>query len=398
MTMRFFHRALWMAILPVLFVFTVPVMAQDAAANLIGECAATYDPTVNYFPDRVEIEYASTFEVEYFNNYKVIHVNTPWQGAERGFTYVLVQCGTPVPDGYESAAVIEVPIRSMVSMSTTYLPHLVALDEVDALVGVDEFDFIYSPEIRERIDTDELIEVGGGNLVNVEQVLNLDPDLVMTYGLGSPDYDAHPVLIEAGIPVALNADFVETSPLGRAEWLKFTAMFFNREYAANTLFNAIAADYAALTELAASVAERPTVMVNGMFQGTWYVSGGSSFAAQLIRDAGGEYLWADDESVGGVPLSFEEVFDRAQESDFWLNANFWLSLNDGLAEDERYAEFAPFQTENVFNNTARVSPSGANDYTESGVLRPDIVLQDLIHIFHPELLPDHTLYYYQRLS
>ncbi len=373
----------------------VPAWAQDT--NLIDSCVTTYDASVDYFPDEVSIDYAESFEVEYHANYKVIRVLTPWQGADQTFEYVLVQCGTPAPEGYDNALVIEVPVGRVISLSTTYLPHLVELDELDSLAAVDETDFIYNADIRALVDEGSLPEVGSGSSINVEQVIDIDPDLIMTFGFGS-DFDAHPVLLQAGLPVVLNADYVETTPLGRAEWLKFTAMFFNREAEANTLFDQIAGDYEALVALTAEISERPTVMVNGMFQGTWYVSGGQSYAAQLIEDAGGDYLWSDDENVGGVPLSFEAVIERAQNADYWLNANFWFSLADGLAEDERYAEFAPFQNGTIFNNNLRVTDLGGNDYTESGVLRPDVVLADLIAIFHPELLPEHELYYFRHLE
>lgn len=371
--------------------------AQDAA-NVTEGCVATYDASVDYFPDKAEVEYAEGFTIEYFNNYKVISVTRPWVGAEMPFTYALVQCGTPAPETANFDAVIEVPINRIVSMSTTYLPSLVELGVVDTLVGVDEFDFVYSAAVRARIDAGDIVEVGGGSLVNVEQVLDLDPDLVMTYGLGSPDYDAHPVLIDAGIPVALNGDFNETSPLGRAEWVKFVAAFYNREADATSLIDTVAGEYQTLSDLAQTANARPAVLVNAMFGDTWYVSGGQSYIAQLIADAGGNYIWADDESTGGLPLSFEAVLDVAQDADVWINPNFWFTLADGLAEDERYADFAAFANARVFNNVARVTPTGGNDATELGALRPDLLLADLIRMFHPGLLPDHEFFFYQRLQ
>ncbi len=397
MRLRFLSRAGFAALIALLVALVPAASAQDAA-NLVDGCVESYDAETDYFPEKASIVDATTFEVEYFNNYKVIRVLTPWAGAEQAYEYVLVQCGTPAPEGYDDSIIIEVPIQSVIVMSTTYLPHLVELDVLASLVAVDEADFAYDAEVRDLIEAGDVIEVGGGSTVDVEQVLELDPDVVMTYGLGNPDFDAHPVLIEAGIPVALNADYVETSPLGRAEWLKFTAMFYNREGAANDLFNVVAADYEALSASVADIEDRPTVLVNGMFMDTWFVSGGGSFAAQLIEDAGGAYLWADDESQGGLPLSFEAVLDRAQDADIWLNANFWRSLDEGLAEDERYAEFAPFQNQSIFNNNARTTELGGNDYSESGVLRPDLVLADLIKIFHPDVLPNHELIYYQQLQ
>ena len=367
-------------------------------ANLADSCVDTYDDSVDYFPDKAEVEYAEGFEVEYFNNYKVISVLRPWRDSDITFSYVLVQCGTPAPEGFEDAAIIEVPVSTAVSMSTTYIPHFVELGLLDQLVGVDEADFIYNPDVREKIDAGDIVEIGGGSTVNVELVLDLDPDLIVTYGLGSPDYDAHPVLLDAGLNVALNSDYMETSPLGRAEWIKFTGMFFNREAEANAFFDGVAERYNDLVAQVGEIEERPTVLVNGIYSDTWFVAGGGSYTAQLIEDAGAEYLWSDDESSGGLPLSFEAVLERGQAADYWINPNFWFSLADGLAEDERYAEFAAFENGNVYNNNARVNEFGGNDYLESGVVNPDLLLVDLVAIFHPELLPDHELFYYQHME
>lgn len=371
--------------------------AQDAA-NFTEGCVTDYDASVDYFPDKSEVEHAQGFSIEYFNNYKVITVTRPWVGAETPFTYALVQCGTPAPETATFDAVIEVPVNRLISMSTTYLPSLVELGVLDTLVGVDEFDFVYSEDVRVHIDAGELVEVGGGSLVNVEQVLDLEPDVVMTYGIGVPDYDAHPALIEAGIPVALNGDFNETSPLGRAEWIKFVAAFYNREADANAFMSSVAADYSALVAQVADVETRPSVLVNAMFGDTWFVAGGQSYIARLIADAGGAYVWADDDSTGGMPLAFEAVLDAAQDADVWLNPNFWFSLADGLAEDERYADFSAFASGRIYNNVARVTATGGNDATELGAIRPDLLLADLIAILHPNLLPDHELFFYQQLD
>jgi iron complex transport system substrate-binding protein len=282
-------------------------------------------------------------------------------------------------------------------MSSTYVAMFEELGLLDAVVGVDELDFIYSPALRERAEAGLITEIGGGNLVNVEAAIALDPDIIFSYGSGSSDYDAYPVLEQAGLIVALNGDYVEASPLGRSEWLKFIAAFFNAEEQANDLFSQIAEDYTALRDVVGAPEDRPTVMVNGLFGDTWYVAGGQSYIARLIADAGGDYLWADDPSTGGVPLSLEAVVERAQDADIWLNPNFWLSLADGFAEDERYAAFAPFESGNVFNNVAQITDLGGNNYYEAGTLHPERILADMIFIFHPELLPDHALNFYVRL-
>lgn len=377
--------------------------AQDAQATdqatAASACVQTFDENANYFPEPMTVEYAQGFMLEYFSNYKLLTVTRPWQDADVTFTYVLVQCGTPAPDDLpEDAQVIEVPVSGVVSMSTTYLPAISELGLIDQLVSVDEGDFAYNPDVRAAIAAGDVVEVGSGPTVDVETLLDLQPGLILTYGSGFADYDTYPVLQQAGLSVVLNGDYVENTPLGRAEWMKAIAAFFNRETEANELFEQIEADYTELAQLAAGVDERPTVLVNGLYSGQWYISGGDSYVANLISDAGGDYLWTDEATPGGIPLSFEAVLERAQEADVWLNANFWYSLEDGLAEDERYAEFSAFENDQVYNPILRVNEFGGNDYYESSALHPEYALADLIAIFHPELVPDHEFIYYERLQ
>ena len=377
-----------------------PTVAAPSApaANLTEGCVTDYDPEIDYFPEKVTLSDSVGWTIEYFNNYKVITVLNPWRNADVQFRYVLVQCGTPPPADIGDALVIEVPVNSIIAMSTTQLPHLSELGVLDTLVGVDSFLYINNPDVRKKIEAGELVEIGSGGQVNVEQALDLQPDLIMTYGVGNPEYDAHPKLLEANLKVVLNSEYMETSPLGRAEWIKFTAAFFNREAQATRVYSTIAGRYKEMAAKARNVATRPTVFGNAPFQGTWYMPGGRSYVAQLLADAGADYLWADDTSTGSQPLSFEEVFERARNADFWLNPGSWKSLSEIRAADERLTRFAAFQKGNVFNNNKRLNENGGNDYWETGVTNPHLVLADLIKIFHPELLPDHELYFYQQLT
>ncbi len=364
------------------------------------ECLTSFDPDRDYFPQKVEIAFATGFSVEYHKHYKVVRVTRPWAGAESGFTYLLVQCGAPTPadEQFKDAVVVEVPIRELISMSTTYLPHLVELGVVEALVGVDTLQYISTPEIIELGKAGKLVEIGSGAQVNVEQVALVAPDLIMTYGTGAPDYDAHPKLIEAGYKVALNGEFAENTPLGRAEWIKFTALFFNAEARANAYFDGVASEYQRLVALTERVSTRPSVLINTPYQDVWYIPGGKSFAARFLLDAGASYAWADDETTGSLPLSIEDVFAKASDAEFWVNVGFFGSLKDLEAADARFAQFAAFKNGKVFNNDKRTNENFGNDYFESGVIRPHIILADLIKIFHPELLPDHELVYYRQLK
>lgn len=368
--------------------------------NLTDGCISEseFDASLDYFPEKVTLTYTEGFSVEYFNTYKVVTVQTPWPGATESMQYALVQCGAPAPEGFLDEQIIEVPVQSIVTMSTTYLPALDELGLLDRLVGVDDTTYISNPKVLKMAEEGKLTSIGYGSGVNVEKALELAPGLVMTYGSGAPEYDAHPVLLQAGQKVVVNAEWMDTSPLGRAEWLKFIAVFFNKEADAETLFAKIAQDYQELAALAAAAEQKPTVFTGSAYQGTWYVPGGQSFAAAFLRDAGANYLWSDDPSTGSLPLSVEAVFEKAQTADFWLNVGYVGSLDDLKAMDARYADFAAFQNGNVWNNDAKTNPNGGNDYYESAVLHPELVLADLIHILHPDLLPDHELIYYRQVK
>lgn len=374
--------------------------AESLTTNIVDGCVENYDESLDYFPEKVSFERASNVSVEYFNNYKLVMVRNPWRDGEAvSYEYVLVQCGTPAPAGLsEDALVIEVPVSRFVALSTTQLPQLELLEELDSLVGIESLDLVNTAAVRSLVESGAVAELGTGAEVNIETTLDLEPDVAMTIGYGIADLDAQPVLLEAGIATVLNAGYREESPLGRAEWLKFMALFFNKEALAEKRFTGQVEAYEGLAALTADVGERPTVLANAPFRGTWNVPGGESYFAQFLADAGANYLWANEAGSGSIPLDFEVVFDRAAEADFWVNpSSSWLSLADAQAADERYADFAAFEN-HIYNNNARLNESGGNDYWETGVAHPEMILADLIKIFHPELLPEHELVFYHLLQ
>jgi iron complex transport system substrate-binding protein len=389
--------------LSVLPVSASPVRAQDAQA-----CVADYDPQVDYFPDKTAPEFSKGWQVEYHNHYKVVDVTTPWPGATDAdaFRYVLVECGTPVPEGYDGAAVIEIPAGKVIALGSSYIPQLKELGVLDELVGVDSFAFYNTPEVVDRIAAGDLIEVGGGSAVNVEAVLNAEPGLVLTFGSGSPDYDAHPALAASGVPVVVASDYIEVTPLGQAEWIKFTSLFYNREAQANEVFDAKVAEYDRLVELTASLSddEKPLVLWNSYssFSNEWFIPGTESFAATYVNDAGGTLVLSDDPLLQGnnnaLPFDFEVVYAAGLDADVWMPGAFGVqTLDDLVAQDERYADFAAVRNGAVYNYDARVNVNGGNDYFENGIANPQDVLADLIRMFHPDLLPDHDLIYFRQL-
>ena len=375
--------------------FGVPTTANG------DNCCDNHDSAKDYFPHKAELQYAESFAIEYFDNYKLVTVHTPWPGAEEAVQYLLIQRGTPAPDGYDGVQRITVPIRRIAALSTTQLPHLELLDALENLVAVSDIEMVHSPGVNQRFVAGKIAEIGHGAGVNLEVVLELETDVVMTGALAQSPSDVHPVLQQAGVAVVINAEYTEPSLLGRTEWLKFTAAFFNAEALAEERFADIEAQYQQYAALVQNVptAQRPTVFGGALWRDTWHVSGGKSYAAQLIAAAGGAYLWADDDSRVSLPLDFEAVYEKAHAADVWLTMrNEWHSLAEMQAADERYAAFAAFNSGRVYNANARLNEHGGNDYWESGIAEPHIVLADFIKILHPDRLPDHALKFYQKLD
>ncbi|MFN6530707.1 ABC transporter substrate-binding protein [Nostoc sp. ChiSLP03a] len=362
-------------------------------------CVQNYNLNTDYFPQKIKITHATGLVVEYHKHYKVVTIRNPWQNANTGFQYVLVQCGTPTPQGFNQAQVITVPIKSIVSLSTTHLPHLAKLGVVDKLIGISNSKQVNTPDVLKRIQAGKVAQTGDNSNVNIEKLLELNPDLVTTFGTGNSQTDSYAKLTEAGLKVGINAEYMEDTPLGQSEWLKFTALFFNQEEKAENVFQEITHKYEQVAQKAKSVKNRPTVFLGFNFKGTWYMPGGKSYVAKYLADAGANYIWSDDKSSGSLPLSFEVVLERAANADYWLNfSQSWHNLKDLFAEDNRYADFKAVKTGNLYNNNARVNETGGNDYWESGISNPDVVLSDLIKILHPEILPNHQLFFYRKLS
>jgi len=273
---------------------------------------------------------------------------------------------------------------------------------VDQLVGLDSFLYANTPQVVERIESGELAEVGSGSTINVERVLEIEPDIVMSYGSGFPEYDAHPVLLDAGIFVAMNSDYVEEAPLGRAEWIKFTAMFYNLEAVAERIFDEKVTAYNELLALTADIpqAERPEVLWNSFssFTEAWSIPGAETYAGTLLHDAGAQIALGELALEESANIDFEIVYDEGLDADYWFPGLFGIgTLDDVLVQDERYADFAAVQNGTVYNSDARVNANGGNDVYETGVVNPHLVLADLIAILHPDLLPDHEILFFRAL-
>lgn len=369
--------------------------AEDRRPRSGPGCIADYQPGRDYFPAKSRIEHATNFSIRYEKTYQVLTVREPYPGG-RPESYVLVRCGAPEPKltgELAGAHRIQTPVRSVFAGSTTNLPLLVDLGQLDVLTGVAEAGRVSTPQVRDRIEAGRVTEFAPAGAVDVEQVIAADPDVLMSGGTEEPSYRT---LRRAGIPVIPTAEWREDSPLGRAEWIKVMAALTGTERRAAAIFGRIEAAYGRIAARAADADDRTKVLAGDMFQGQWYVPAGDSYRTELVRDAGGTHPWADAAGRGVLTVSFEEVLVEAGDADVWITGVPWRTLAEGRRADPRYAELGAFGDGAVWSNTPP-EPGAGVEYWERGVTRPDLVLADYMAMLHPELMPDHRLTFFRRI-
>ena len=349
--------------------------------------------------ERVSLSYAENFSIEKRDAYTLVTVRNPWRGAGRlQFRYALAPRGREAPDLPSDVQLIRAPLERLSLMETVYLSHLNALDAYESLVGLAHPELASDAETRRRIESGDTKPIPAKGVLDVESLILLRSDAIFTSAMGNPQFDVHPQLERANQPVVVTAEYMEEHPLGRSEWLKFTAAFFGKEAEADAIFETIENRYLELKALARGLQHRPTVLANAPFGGVWHVPGGRSFTAKAIADAGGRYVFSDDESSGGVPKDFESVYFRAAEAEVWLHPGTARSLSQLLEMDPRFARFAALAKGEVYNNTRLWGPGGRNAIWERGILHPEETLADLIAILHPSLIPNHSFVYYEQLK
>lgn len=355
--------------------------------------------TKDFGLSNTEISYAKGFEISQGDGFSIIEVSQAFPGNHLPFRYlVLDNVDAEKPEG-DFDAIITLPIQKLIVTSTTHITHLDFLDAADRLIGFPDLDLISSEKTRRLIDAGKIQDIGSGANSNIEMMIDLEPDWVMVSTLGE-DLKNLELLTSAGIPVIINGEYVEQHPLGRAEWIKFTGVLLGKFEEASAVFSQIEKEYLEAIAITQNIQkrEKPNVMAGVMYKDVWYVPGNDSWGAQLLQAAGGNYAFEAQEGSGSIQLSYEYVLDQAQDSEYWLGASDFKSLEAMESADNRYVHFESFKKGNIYSYTSKKGPSGGIEYFELGYMRPDLILQDLIKILHPELLSDYSLYFYSRLD
>ncbi len=348
-------------------------------------------------PKQSKLLYAEGFSITYQGKNKLVEVKLPYPGAAAGYKYLLVPRGEQSPPDSGDVRIIHIPMQSIVCTSTSHLPLLDYLHESDKLTGFPSTDYISSVNIRKRVDQGFVQDLGIDKGMNLEKLAMLKPDIVMGYTMNS-DYGQFRKIEELGVPVVINAEYLEKHPLGRAEWIKFMAAFFNKEKEADSVFQMIEQNYLQTKNKADTTRIKPTVLSGIVYGDAWFLPGGKNYGSRILKDAGCKYLWEDDPSNGFLEVSFESVYAKAHDADLWIGVGSFMKLNDIRSADHRYTRFKPYTKKNIYTYDARKGAKGGSEFLELGYLRPDLILKDLVKIAHPSLLPEHELYFHKKLE
>lgn len=344
--------------------------------------------------DTLKFSYATNLKVVRLPHYTIASLRNPWDTTKTLHTYILVPKEKELPDNLPNGTIIRTPVSKAVIYSSVHCSLIVQLGAIKDIGGVCDLKYIKLPVIQDRCRQGKIVDAGDGMNPDIEKLIDLHPDLIML----SPfeNSGGYGRVEKLDIPIMECADYMETSALGRAEWMKFYGMLFNQEKTADSLFAVVERKYLGLKQLAARVKVRPKVLDGQKDGATWYVSNGNSTTGHIYADAGVAYTFADRQESGFVPLSFEQVFDKAQDADLWFikyNLITEKTYRQMQQDYSPYAKFKAFKERHVYAcNTNKVA------YYEETTFRPDWLLQDIIVISHPELLPGKEARYYKPLK
>lgn len=343
------------------------------------------------------IEYASGLSIYKYEGYSIVKVINPWPDANKNFTYILKEKNSIVPDSLQKYTTVQVPLQSIVVTSTTNIPFLEMLGVEKSLVGFPHTDYVSSEKTRKLIDAGSVKNVGQNEKLNMEQLIELSPDLIVTFGV-----DNNNPMIEnlqkSGLNVMLQGDWMEQSPLGKAEWLKLFGALYGKEKEAKILFDGIVKNYNEALQLVASKKPESTVLYGSMYQEQWFVAKGNSWVAQFMKDAKANYLWSDIEGTGSLGLSFEKILDKAKNADCWIASGSFKTISELGNSNPHYSQFDAYKKKNIYTFESKLGATGGTIYYELAPSRPDLVLKDYIKIFHPNLLADYTFTFAQKLN
>lgn len=338
------------------------------------------------------MDYAQGFSVTDCGSYTKLVVNNPWKPGAALHTYILINRDSVIPQDLPSGTVVKVPLRNVLVYSDVHARVIKELGCIESVTGVCDAKYFKTPEIWEGLHSGHIMNCGSTMAPAVEKIISIKPEAVLLSPFENAGYGA---LERMNIPIVELADYMESTPLGRAEWIKVMGLLFGKETVADSIFAQTQKSYTDLVAKTAKVKTHPKVISEYVINGVWYVPGGKSYKAALYKDAGAIYPWVDDASTGSLALDFPQVLNKAKDADFWFVTTFGTDLNNKNFLDlyPGNNQFNAYQKGNIFYANSEVS-----SVFEETPFHPELLLSEYVKIFHPELLPDYELRYYQKMA
>jgi iron complex transport system substrate-binding protein len=360
-------------------------------------CKKESNVSITNYNSKSSVKYAKGFDIILENGIKKLIIKSPYQNSKNTFEYKIQKKKNNTTTNYKKTT-IEVPIKNIIVTSTTHIPMIELLDEEKTIIGFPFSKYISSKKTRKRIDSGFIKELGKENALNTEILIDLQPELIVGFSVSGADKSLS-VIEKTGIPVIYNGDWLEQTPLGRAEWIKFFGILFNKEKQADSIFNCIERNYNDAKKLVQKNNIQPKVLSGAMMsKDIWNLPAGESFVAQFFKDANFNYYWKKTKGKGSLSLSFESVLDKAQEADLWINPGYFSTKEQILSNNQLYKKFKAFKNDNIYSTSLKKGKTGGIIYYELAATRPDLVLKDLIKIGSPSLLPKYKFTFFEKIE
>lgn len=327
------------------------------------------------------LKHAERIKVVRHEGYTHVTLADPWNSGKTLHSYLLVPSSQDLPGNLPEGTVVRTPLKKAVVSTSVHCGLVIRLGRKETIAGICEPQYIHIPWVLEQVKEGNIADCGSGLSPTVEKIIDLNPDAIFL----SPFQNSggYGQLEHLGVPIIETADYMEASPLGRAEWMKFYGLLFGAEETADSLFHTVEDEYVRLQKLAASDSVHPAVLMDKMVGGVWYVPGGRSTVGKLISDASTLYPWSSNDDSGSLSLPFESVLDKAADCDVWLfryNSPHDITYDELLSENQGYDQFKAFQERRAFGcNTATSS------FYEETPFNPALLLRDIVSITHPQL-------------
>ena len=347
---------------------------------------------------KTTIKYAKGFDIVEENGFKKLIIKSAYKGSNEIYEYKVYNKSSSKNLNDLDKKIIQVPVKEIIVTSTTHIPMVELLEEEKSIVGFPFSKYVSSEKTRQLIDLGKIKEIGKENDLNTEILLDLQPELIVGYSVSSADKSLSTIQ-KSGINVIYNGDWLEETPLGRAEWIKFFGVLFDKEQLADSIFNGIENNYLEAKKIALKSTKQQTVLSGAiMSKDIWNLPAGDSFVAQFLEDANVNYLWKNTKGKGSLSLSFESVFEKGINADYWIAPGYFSSKKQMLSSNKLYEKFTTFKEDKIYSPSIKKGKTGGIIYYELAPTRPDLVLKDIIKITNPELLPNYKFTFFEKMK